>query len=209
LNAERMLREDRDSAGATALMICLIAHGWAQRDESDLHQLFDALWGKSAALGPGLGRLAGVAAAARPDSVLLAYWRARVVYAEDPAAGVIYWRALLQCDGVPGDYVHEALLSCCAHCLEQGGRVSDADTDRLVAGLSRTDEEQSIPRAVLRHLWEWAIERNRPDVMRLLLSLNLSPEAWVLRQSLLEGLMAGLVTTYRQTSGQFTRPVGQ
>ncbi len=122
LNTERLLREDRDSAGATALMICLIAHGWVQRDENDLDQLFDALWRKRAALGPGLGRLAEAAAAARPDSVLLAYWRARVVYTEDPAAGVIYWRALLQCDGVPGDYVHEALLACCAP-LSRAGRL--------------------------------------------------------------------------------------
>src|SRR5207244_1501842 len=43
LNTERMLREDRESAGATALMICLIAHGWVPYDESDLHRLFSSL----------------------------------------------------------------------------------------------------------------------------------------------------------------------
>ncbi len=108
LNTERMLREDSDSAGATALMISLIAHGWVRREESDLHRLFDGLWQKRQSLGRGLGQLAEAAAAARPDSVLLAYWRARTVYAEDNTAGMPYWRALLEYEGVPREYVHEA-----------------------------------------------------------------------------------------------------
>jgi superfamily II DNA helicase RecQ len=108
LNAERMLREDSGSAGATALMICLIAHGWLDRDESDLHRLFDALWRKRAALGAGPARLAELAAEARPESVLLAYWRARAAHAEDPIAGLNCWEALLERQGVPREYAHEA-----------------------------------------------------------------------------------------------------
>ena len=108
LNVERILREDRDSAGATALMICLIAHGWVHRDESDLHRLFEALWWKRVTLGRGLGRLAEAAAAARPGSVLLTYWQARAVHAEDTAAGLPCWRTLLRCEGIPREYIHEA-----------------------------------------------------------------------------------------------------
>lgn len=327
-NTERMLREDSDSAGATALMICLIAHHWGQRDESDLQRLFGALWRKRATLGRGLGRLATTAAAARPGSVLFAYWQARAVHAEDIAAGLPCWRALLQLEGVPRDFVHEAALAlaaagdlphallaartsrdtveaCSAYAalravdirsagvilnesvavldavgsegaradtfvglvlaafrrdasghdlaeildaawlrietalsdtalglllevlagplatdsrwpprficflgepravtlrgailawygrfLEQGGRFADHDTNRMTAGLCLTDQGQEIPCAVFHHLWDWAIEHQRADVVRSLLALKLTSEAGSLRQSLLEGLMA-------------------
>ena len=89
LNAERIAREDSDSAGATALLICLVAYGWVQRDESDLHRLFDSLWRRKVAF----GRLAEMAATARPESVLLAYWQARAIHAEDATAGLAHWRA--------------------------------------------------------------------------------------------------------------------
>jgi hypothetical protein len=328
LNAERILREDSASAGATALMICLIAHGWVQREEGELHHLFDRLWRKRATWGRGLRRLAEAAAEARPRSVLLAYWRARVVHAEDPAAGLPCWRALLEFVGLPREYIHEAaaalgtggdssyavvaartsrdaeeasaayaalrkldlrsaavlleesvaildaagseraraetlvglllaaqgrgasgsdlvdlldaawsrletglsdtalglllgafggslvaddrwpprlvrvfgedrhgplggaILAWCGHVLEQGGRFTDEDTNRIAAGLCRPGQDPPIPHAVFAYLWDWAIARQRADVVRALLSLPLPPEARALRQSLLEGLMA-------------------
>jgi superfamily II DNA helicase RecQ len=133
LNTERMLREDRDSAGATALMICLIAHGWAPRDESDLHRLFDVLWRKKALHEHGLRRLAEAAAAVRPGSVVLAYWRARAVQAEDPVSGLPFWRALLEQEGVPREYLHEA-----ASALAASG---DAQCALQVARASQDAEE--------------------------------------------------------------------
>jgi hypothetical protein len=128
LNTERMLREDRDSAGATALLICLIAHGWAPRDESDLHRLFDVLWRKKAAHGHGLRRLAEAAAAVRPGSIVLAYWRARSVHAEDPISCLPCWQALLEREGVPREYLHEAASALAAsgdaQCALQVARAS-------------------------------------------------------------------------------------
>ncbi len=332
-NAERMLRED-EGAGATALMICLIAHGWVQR-EGELGRLFQALWQKRATLGSGLGRLAQTAAAARPGSALLAYWRARAAHAEDAAAGLVCWRELLERAALPREYAHEAaaaltaggeaeyallaartsrdaaearsayatlrqiglhsaealveeavatldaagseearaetfvglllaalgrgasghdladvldagwlrieaalsdaglgllleelgralgadrrwpprfvrfladgragplpgaILAWCARFLEQGGRLADHDTSQIVAGLCRAEQAPPIPRAVFEHLWEWAVERQRADVTRSLLSLNLPEEATAFRQSLLEGLMARLLSGRR------------
>jgi hypothetical protein len=332
LNAERLVREDGAGAGATALMICLIAHGWARRDESELDRLFRALWQRRATLGGGLGRLAEAAADARPGSALLAYWRARAVHAEDAAAGLPCWRALLEREGVPREYVHEAaealaaggdshcallaartsrdveearsayaalrqvdlrsaaalldesvailetvggegeraetfvglllaalgrgasgpeladildsgwprieaalsdaalvlllealaaplaadgrwpprlvrflteerggrlrgaILTWCGVVLEQGGRLADEDTDRIAAGLCGAEQAQPPPRTVFRHLWDWAGERRRADVVRGLLSLRLPEEDGSFRQSLLAGLLARLLS---------------
>ena len=133
LNTERMLREDSASAGATALMICLIANGWAHGGESDLHRLFDALWQQKATLGRGLERLAEVAAGARPGSVVLTYWRARTVHAEDAPAGLRCWRAFLEREGVAREHVHEA-----ASALTTGG---DSSYALLAARTSRDAEE--------------------------------------------------------------------
>ena len=47
---------------------------------------------------------------------------------------------------------------------------------------------------VFQHLWEWALARPRADVVRSLLSLPVPPEVEALRQSLLEGLMARLLS---------------
>jgi superfamily II DNA helicase RecQ len=139
LNAERLLREDSDSAGATALMICLISHGWAQRDESHLHRLFDVLWRKRAAHGRRLRRLAEAAAAVRPSSIVLAYWRARSMHAEDPASGLPCWRALLEQEGVPREYIHEAASALAANgdvqCALQMARASK-DVEEACAAYS-------------------------------------------------------------------------
>ena len=93
--------------------------------------------------------------------------------------------------------------------LEQGACIADHDTNQIASSFSGTEAAHPIPLAVLQHLWDWAIEHQRPDVTQLLLSLNLSPGAWVLRQSLLEALMARLLIERRSISGQSPRPVGQ
>jgi superfamily II DNA helicase RecQ len=144
LNAERMLREDGGSAGATALMICLIAHGWLDRDESDLHRLFDALWRKRGALEAGPARLAELAAEARPESVLLAYWRARAAHAEDPVAGLTCWQALLERADVPREYVHEAASALAAR--------GDSRHALLAARMSRDAEEARSAYTALRQV---------------------------------------------------------
>jgi len=143
-NTERMLREDSGSAGATALMICLIARGWARRDESDLHRLFEALWRKRTTHGRGLGELAEAAAEARPGSVLLAYWRARAVHAEDAAAGLPCWRALLELEGVPREFVHEAASAL--------GAAGDLPHALLAARTSRDAEEARSAYSALRQV---------------------------------------------------------
>ena len=83
LNTERMLREDSGSVGATALLICLIAHRWVERGEEELHRLFEGFWQKRTILGSGLTQLAELAAESWPESVAATYWRARLVHAED------------------------------------------------------------------------------------------------------------------------------
>ena len=391
LNTERMLREDSGSVGATALLICFVAHRWLERDETDLHRLFDVLWQKRATLAGGLARLAELAAEAQPCSVVTACWRARAVHAEDTAAGVSCWQALLNLDGAPREVVHEAssalaaggdspyallaartcpatdearcaytalrqldlrsaavlleesvaildavgseraraetfvglllaaldrgapapdladmldagwsrletalsgaslvrmlealagplaadkrwpvrfipflageesaplrgaILSLCARFLEQGGNVADLDRNRMVAALCRIDPTYlspahaaqlltataglitasnaaklgpifaragaptlwdwsqrdpvlctallgcaacaaMVPCAVLKHLWDWAIARQRADVVRALQALDLPPEGRAFRRSLLEGWMVQLLS---------------
>ena len=133
LNAERMRREDSGSVGAMALLLCFAAHGWLERAEEDLPRLFEALWRRRSALGAGLARLAELVAAARPGPVC-ACWRARAVHAHDAAAGLRYWRALLQLEGVPREFVHEA-----ASALAAGGEVTYA----LLAARTGTTAEQA------------------------------------------------------------------
>src|SRR5207253_1638438 len=108
LNTERMLREDSGSVGPTALLICLLTHGWAGPDERRLDQLFDGLWQQREALGPGLTQLASLAVEAQPGSATAAYWRAKLAHAHDPVAGLAPWRALLELENVPRGRIHEA-----------------------------------------------------------------------------------------------------
>jgi hypothetical protein len=91
------------------------------------------------------------------------------------------------------DPLRGTILAWCGTVLEQGGRLADEDTNRLAASLGRTDQVQRIPRVVFKHLWDWALERQRPEVVRTLLSLHLPPESRTFRQALLEGLMARLL----------------
>ncbi len=144
LNTERMLREDSASAGATALMICFIAHRWLDRDENSLHQLFERLWQKRATLGRGLVRLVEVVAAVRPGSVTLAYWGARAAHAADVAAGPTCWRALLNLEDVPREFVHEA-----ASVLSAGG---DLQSALLAARTSREALEACSAYGALRQV---------------------------------------------------------
>jgi superfamily II DNA helicase RecQ len=341
LNTERMLREDSGSAGATALLICFISHRWLDRDEHDLHQLFDGFWRRRATLGSGLARLAEFAAEAWPESVTAAYCRARVVHAEDPHASPACWLALLKLEGVPRALVHEAaaalatggdlqsamlaartsshaeaaekaysvlsqvdlcsatviqeetvavfdavgneraraetlvglllaacrrgapglalvemldtrwsrieaalseaalvrliegllgqftgdsrwpvrfvgfltgdgsgplreaILTLCARFLEQGGRFVDSEKARIAAALPHIDSSQlhpndaGLPCSVLEHLWDWAIEQQRADVVRSLCLVNLTQEGSAFRQLLLSRLMAKLLSGRR------------
>jgi hypothetical protein len=93
-----------------------------------------------------------------------------------------------------GGPLRGALLSWCGGVLERGGRLADQDTDRIAFGLCGVEQAQPMPRAVFRHLWDWALQRQRSDVVRSLVSLALPPETEVLRLSLLEGLMAHLLS---------------
>ncbi len=113
LNTQRMLREDRDSAGATALILCFIAHRWLERAENDLDQLFAGFWTKRASLGSELANLAAFTADAWPQSVTAAYWRARTAHAEDAVESLPMWEALLRLPAVPRSMVHEAASILC------------------------------------------------------------------------------------------------
>jgi len=141
LNTERMLREDRESAGATALLICFIAHRWVERGEDELGQLFDGFWQKRATFGSGLAQLAELAADAWPKSVTTTYWRARLAHAEGTLAGRTCWLDLLKLKGVPRAFVHEA-----ASALTAGGDLSHA---RLAARSSSDAEEAERAYGVL------------------------------------------------------------
>jgi hypothetical protein len=81
-----------------------------------------------------------------------------------------------------------AILAWCGNVLEQGGRFTDHDTSRIAVSL--TEQAEPMPRVLFAHLWDWAIDRHRADVMRGLMSVNLSPEVRAFRQSSLERLMA-------------------
>jgi hypothetical protein len=108
LNAERMLREDRESVGATTLLLCFAAYGWADRAESHLAPLFEELWRRPGGLGKGLAPLACRGVTGRAESPAAVYWRARIVHAEHPEASAPYWRAVLDQEGVPRDRLREA-----------------------------------------------------------------------------------------------------
>jgi hypothetical protein len=116
LNAERMLREDTGSVGATALLVVFAAHGWVEQDERRLEQLFGEFWQRRALLGPRLAQLASLAAEAGPGSVAAAYWKAKLHQAEDPATALAAWETLLKCENAPRERVHEA-----AQALSAGG----------------------------------------------------------------------------------------
>jgi hypothetical protein len=133
LNTERMLREDARGVGATALVICLLSHGWVEPDDRRLEQLFELLGQRLPAAGGGLAALASLAAEAQPGSVTLAYWRAKWTAAEDAGAGRGCWRDLLALEGVPRQRVHEA-----ARALAAGGGLGDA---LLAARTSRSAED--------------------------------------------------------------------
>jgi hypothetical protein len=92
-----------------------------------------------------------------------------------------------------GGPLRGAILGWCGSFLEQGGRLIDHDTGRIAAALSQADQTQRIPRALFQHLWDWALQRQRPAVVGSLLALELPPEDRVFRQALLEGLMARLL----------------
>jgi len=146
-----------------------------------------------------------------------------------------------------------AILTLCARFLEQGGRFTDSDQDRIAAALCRIDPQQLqpphvgrlliacadrihsgnawkyaplfaragpvalawwakadpvtctallgcdacaavVPCTVLEHLWNWAIERQRADVVRSLCLPKLTPEGMACRQLLLGRLMAELLS---------------
>jgi hypothetical protein len=93
-----------------------------------------------------------------------------------------------------GGPLRGALLAWCGGVLERGSRITVEDTDRIALGLCGVEQAQPMPRAVFRHLWDWALQRQRPDVVRSLVSLALPPETEALRLSLLEGLMAHLLS---------------
>jgi hypothetical protein len=61
-----------------------------------------------------------------------------------------------------------------------------------------------VPCNVLEHLWDWAIEHRRPDVVRALLALNLTPEGSAFRQRLVERLIATLLSSRRGQPHQGT-----
>jgi Helicase conserved C-terminal domain len=132
LNTERMRREDSGSVGPTALLICFIAHRWLERHEDELHRLFEALWQKGSNLAPDLARLADLVAEVQPG-VVPTYWRARTVHVKDTVAGLSCWRALLQLEGLPRSFLHEA-----ASALAVSG---DLQAALLVSRTSSTAQE--------------------------------------------------------------------
>jgi superfamily II DNA helicase RecQ len=141
LNTERMLREDSGSVGATALLICCVAHRWLEREEIELDHLFNSLWRRWSVLGSGLARLAELTAEVCPRSVVAAYWRARTAHAEDDSQSQSCWEALLRLPGVARSHVHEA-----ASALSEGGNPEYA---LLAARTSRDSEEAERAYGVL------------------------------------------------------------
>jgi hypothetical protein len=108
LNVQAMLMTDRDSAGATALLLCLVARGWAEGGESEVERLLQNLWRRRATLGTRLNELAVMMADNSPNSAALTYWCARLTSEQDRGSSSLLWKRLFNITGVPRERLREA-----------------------------------------------------------------------------------------------------
>src|SRR5262249_32843012 len=61
-----------------------------------------------------------------------------------------------------------AIFTLCDRFLDRGGRFTDHESDRIAAALCRgrpaSLNSEPAPRALLGHLWDWALGRRRADI---------------------------------------------
>jgi hypothetical protein len=81
-----------------------------------------------------------------------------------------------------------------AHSLEQ---LAERNPESCVGLLRSAACARHASRAVLKRLWDWAVDRQRSDLVRQLVTLDLPGSGREIIQSFVEGLMARLVAERR------------